>query len=200
MNSFSADVERVRFLFDPTCPWAYRASLWVREVAEVLPLEVEWEPFSLEYVNRSRLAGPELEKARRTRHAMRLMARAFELEGHAGIDALYLELGKAVHERKEDLSDEAVLARVLSSTGFSLALLAETRKDEQLDAKLEKSYARAEQDQAFGVPTLYINENPRPFYGPLISSVPSGYEAGKLWEYISGLTSLPYFYELKRSR
>jgi 2-hydroxychromene-2-carboxylate isomerase len=192
--------QNVRFLFDPTCPWAYRASLWVREVAEMMPLTVEWELFSLEFINREQVTPEVLNKLNKYRQAMRLLANAEELEGQAGIDALYLELGKAVHERKERLADEAVLARALSVVGLPLTLLAETRADSALDARLESQYARAVESKAFGVPTLYINGSHTPFYGPLIDSVPLGYEAARLWEYVAGLAALPYFYELKRAR
>jgi 2-hydroxychromene-2-carboxylate isomerase len=197
MSNQSNDHQSVRFLFDPTCPWAYRASLWIREVAEMLPLQVSWELFSLEYVNRERLEGPSLERLRQNRQALRLLSRAKEIEGNAGIDALYLELGQAVHVRQESLVDEAVLARALTNVGLPLTVLAETREDPRLDSQLESSYASAMAAKVFGVPTLYVNESQKPFYGPLISSVPTGYDAAKLWEHVSGLATLPYFYELK---
>ena len=197
MSNQSNDHQSVRFLFDPACPWAYRASLWIREVAEMLPLQVSWELFSLEYVNRERLEGPSLERLRQNRQALRLLSRAKEIEGNAGIDALYLELGQAVHVRQESLGDEAVLARALTNVGLPLTVLAETREDPRLDSQLESSYASAVADKVFGVPTLYVNESQKPFYGPLISSVPTGYDAAKLWEHVSGLATLPYFYELK---
>jgi 2-hydroxychromene-2-carboxylate isomerase len=197
MSNQSNDHQSVRFLFDPTCPWAYRASLWIREVAEMLPLQVSWELFSLEYVNRERLEGPSLERLRQNRQALRLLSRAKEIEGNAGIDALYLELGQAVHVRQESLGDEAVLARALTNVGLPLTVLAETREDPRLDSQLESSYASAVAAKVFGVPTLYVNESQKPFYGPLISSVPTGYDAAKLWEHVSGLATLPYFYELK---
>jgi 2-hydroxychromene-2-carboxylate isomerase len=192
--------QTLRFLFDPACPWAYRASLWVREVAEVLPLKVSWEVFSLEYINRDKADQAYLERLGRNRQALRLLARARNIEGEAGIDALYLELGKAVHERKESLDDEAVLARALAALGLPLTLLAEAREDAELDDQLEKGYAKAIESGAFGVPTLYINGSETPLYGPLIATVPSGYEAAKLWEYTAGLAGLPYFYEIKRER
>jgi 2-hydroxychromene-2-carboxylate isomerase len=197
MSNQSNDHQSVRFLFDPTCPWAYRASLWIREVAEMLPLQVSWELFSLEYVNRERLEGPSLERLRQNRQALRLLSRAKEIEGNAGIDALYLELGQAVHVRQESLGDEAVLARALTNVGLPLTVLAETREDPRLDSQLESNYASAVAAKVFGVPTLYVNESQKPFYGPLISSVPTGYDAAKLWEHVSGLATLPYFYELK---
>lgn len=190
----------VRFLFDPACPWAYRASLWIREVAELLPLEVEWEIFSLEYINRNDANERYLAKLHRQRQALRLLARAQDIEGQAGLDALYLELGRALHERNERLGDEATLARALSTIGLPLTLLAETREDPDLDARLEVGYQAAIDQKAFGVPTLFINDNEQPVYGPLIEKVPQGLEAVQVWEHVSSLAAKPYFYELKRTR
>lgn len=190
----------VRFLFDPACPWAYRASLWIREAAELLPLEVEWELLSLEYINRNDKDNRYLENLRQNRQALRLLARAREIEGQAGLDALYLALGQAVHERKESLSDESTLARALSKVGLPVTLVAETREDPQLDARLESAYQAALDSKAFGVPTLYVNHSEKPIYGPLIEQVPQGYQAARMWEHVSALAELPYFYEMKRIR
>lgn len=199
MNKTISEHFHIRFLFDPACPWAYQASLWIREVAEVLPLDIKWELFSLEFINRDQGNARQMERLQQNRQALRLLARAGEIEGQAGIDALYLELGRARHERKEMLSDEGVLARALAVVGLPITLLAETREDPELDARLEKGYAAAMAAQAFGVPTLFINGSDVPFYGPLIDTVPTGIEAARLWEHVSALAALPYFYELKRA-
>ena len=42
----------VQFFFDPMCPWAYRAYLWIREVRRQTDLDISWRFFSLEEVNR----------------------------------------------------------------------------------------------------------------------------------------------------
>ena len=38
----------VRFYFDVMCPWAYQASVWVREVRQVRDVDVSWGFFSEE--------------------------------------------------------------------------------------------------------------------------------------------------------
>ena len=43
----------VDFHFDIMCPWAYQASLWIRDVREQLGLDVRWRFFSLEEINRA---------------------------------------------------------------------------------------------------------------------------------------------------
>ena len=48
-----APVTSVDFHFDIMCPWAFQASLWMREVRDRLGLEVRWRFFSLEEINRA---------------------------------------------------------------------------------------------------------------------------------------------------
>ena len=45
-------MDRVIFYFDPRCPWCYQTSRWVRRLAELGAVEVDWRLFSLEVVNR----------------------------------------------------------------------------------------------------------------------------------------------------
>ena len=42
----------VDFHFDVMCPWAYQASLWIREVRDHAGVDVRWRFFSLEEINR----------------------------------------------------------------------------------------------------------------------------------------------------
>ena len=46
-------ITAVDFHFDIMCPWAYQASLWMRDVRDQLGLEVRWRFFSLEEINRA---------------------------------------------------------------------------------------------------------------------------------------------------
>ena len=45
-------VTSVDFHFDIMCPWAYQASIWMRDVRDRLGLDVRWRFFSLEEINR----------------------------------------------------------------------------------------------------------------------------------------------------
>src|SRR5258708_33036705 len=45
-------VTSVDFHFDIMCPWAYQASIWMRDVRDRLGLDVRWRFFSLEGINR----------------------------------------------------------------------------------------------------------------------------------------------------
>ncbi|KAA1423151.1 disulfide bond formation protein DsbA, partial [Nocardioides antri] len=45
-----------------------------------------------------------------------------------------------------------------------------------------------------------IAVNGTAFFGPVLSQIPRGEDAGRLWDGCVAVASFPYFYELKRSR
>ena len=48
----SATPTAVDFHFDVMCPWAYQASIWIREVQAHAGVDVRWRFFSLEESSR----------------------------------------------------------------------------------------------------------------------------------------------------
>ena len=53
-------------------------------------------------------------------------------------------------------------------------------------------------DPTSGRPTIHINDVA--FFGPVISKIPRGEQAGELWDATVTLASFPYFFEIKRTR
>jgi hypothetical protein len=49
-----------------------------------------------------------------------------------------------------------------------------------------------------GVPAIHVDGNA--FFGPVVSPVPRGEEAGRLWDGVLLVTGTPGFFELKRGR
>ncbi len=193
------DTQHVRFLFDPTCPWAWRASRWVRAAAEVRPLEIQWDLLSLAYVNRDKANDKQRQQGEQRNPLMRLLELARQ-EGADAADRLYTALGEATHENGQDLQDEATWVAALAVAGLDDDLLPQAHRLDRLDAELEQRYDAAIADGAIGTPTLYFNGTSGAYYGPVIDAVPSGEDAGLLWDHVAWIATQPYFYELKRSR
>ena len=129
-----------------------------------------------------------------------LLARARAREGNDAVGRLYVALGQARHERKESLADPAVIERALTEAGLDPAWRTEAAAEPGIEERILAEHQDGiERLGAFGVPTLSINGQ-RGFFGPVITSVPTGEEAGELWDHISWLAARDDFFEYKRSR
>lgn len=192
--------QTVKFMFDPACPWAWRTSLWIREVCKVRPVAVEWDLLSLEYVNRENTDDEYTALLRKSRTALKTLALAKRNDGNEAIDDLYMALGKARHDRGEELDDPQTITAALQEAKLDESLLSQAQDEPGLDEELQERYKEAEATGAFGVPTLYFNEDDVPYFGPVVDPVPRGEQAAQLWDHLLGIGEQPYFYELKRPR
>ncbi len=192
----------LKFYFDPVCPWAWRTSLWIREVQKVRPVQVEWDFFSLKVAN----SGKESLKDSHFMsepgfRVMALIRRQYgAAEANALIDRLYLELGQARHDRQEDIGELVVVETALKNVGLDTALLHQAMADDSTLEDVLRSHEEATERGSFGVPALLLPGGDKTTFGPVISTVPSGEEAGQMWDHVSWMMARPDFYELKRSR
>lgn len=84
--------ERVRFYFDPICPWCYQTSRWARRVEQLGLIELDWGLFSLELQN----AGQEPEELARAHvrsgRGLRTAIAVRDDAGPAAVGAFYAML------------------------------------------------------------------------------------------------------------
>src|SRR5712691_3962102 len=79
----NAQHQAVDFYFDPSCPWAWRTALWIREVEKVRPIQVTWKFLSLAKMNE---AGDYARDSHTASHAtFPLLARARERGGNDAV-------------------------------------------------------------------------------------------------------------------
>lgn len=72
------------------------------------------------------------------------------------------------------------------------------RWDAEIRAEGEEALALTGRD--VGTPIIHFNPPAgTAFFGPVISRLPAPENAGRLWDYVTGLASFPGFAELKRS-
>jgi predicted DsbA family dithiol-disulfide isomerase len=184
---------------DPVCPWAWRGFLWVREVRAMRPLDVAWKVFSLKEINRE--DDPAARGEAFVEPAERALVLARREGGSEAFEALYLALGHARHDRRENLTNDSVIEAALEEAGLDRRLLQRALDDSSVheEAAAEHRSAVSAYD-AFGVPWLVLGEQRYGFFGPVIAEVPSGDAAIELWEHVTWLMARPYLYELKRPR
>lgn len=193
--------DRVRFHFDPLCPWCWITSVWVRSLVRLGAVEADWAVFSLEIVNRDR-AELAAKGHSRSGHALRTVMLVRDAGGPEAVGRFYEALGTRVHEGGEALDDEAVVAAALADAGLDPALSTRARGDEEAWQRVEREHdALVETTRSFGVPTIALDGGDGPaIFGPVIGRVPSDADAVELWRHVSWLARYDNFSELKRER
>jgi len=190
---------KLTFYFDPRCPFAWGTSLWARTVQAQGAVTIDWKLFSLHEQNRDTdLPRPESPIADA---ALRALWLAREEAGQEGIDRLYMALGKARHDRKEDLADHKTLQQAVGDAGLDADLLDRALSDDAVNAAvLAEHFDSVDRLGAFGVPWLVMDDRDFGFFGPVIKDLAEPKEALDLWEHTSWFLGQRNFYELKRPR
>jgi protein-disulfide isomerase-like protein with CxxC motif len=190
----------VDFWFDPICPWAWIASRWLLEVAELRPVRPRWHVMSLSVLNADKPDLPEQYRDLLVKGwgPVRVCIAAEQKFGPEILGPLYTALGTRFHIHKEPLERSTVEA-ALAEVGLP-AGLADAMDSTEFDEALRISHADGMDRVGYEVGTPVISVHGNSFFGPVLTPIPRGQDAAALWDGVMLVTKNDGFFELKRSR
>lgn len=197
---------RLDFWFDPSCPWAWLTSRWIREVERVRRVDVTWRPMSLAILNQDKdipaeyraflpqLWGP-----------ARVATAAYVQHGPDAAGSVYDALGARLHPQPEGEVDRDALFRDAVAAAGLPPSVASAASVEDFDDALRDSHGEgmALVGDDVGTPVLRVvpgDGESFAFFGPIVSPAPRGDDAGRLWDAFLAVGSVPGVWEIKRTR
>jgi hypothetical protein len=192
-------VPTVDLYVDPLCPFAWVTSRWALEVAAQRPVHLTFRLMSLYLLNKDRDISAEYRARIESSRGIGRVAAAVQTDhGPDAFAAFYTAAGTRIHNQGiEDF--DAVARDALAEAGLP-AELADAATSDAYDGVLAASHEAGMKPvgEDVGTPTMHVDGTA--FFGPVLTRIPRGEEALRIFDGALALAGFPYFFELKRSR
>jgi 2-hydroxychromene-2-carboxylate isomerase len=190
----------VDFWFDPVCPWAWIASRWLLEVEQVRAVQPRWHVMSLSVLNENKEDLPERYKELLSQGwgPVRVCLAAETKFGPEVLGPLYTALGTKIHN-EQGPRERSTIEAALAEAGLP-AELADAMDSTEYDEAVRASHKEGIDRVGYEVGTPVITVKGTSIFGPVVSPIPRGEAAGRLWDGVLLIAETDGFFELKRSR
>ena len=187
------------FWFDPMCPFAWISSRWIKEVEQVRDIRVSWRIMSLTYLNQDRDIPETYREALAPGWGpVRVLAATEQRHGQQALGDLYTAMGELIHHDKRPIGRE-MIADALAVAALPADLVG-AMDDPAYDPAVKASHHAGMDLVGDDVGTPTVAFEGAAFFGPVLSAIPRGTEAGAMWDACVALAKVPSFFELKRTR
>ena len=191
--------ETVDFWFDPLCPFAWITSRWMLEVEKVRDVETTFHVMSLSVLNADKDVEQKYkDMLERGWGPVRIAIAVEQAHGTDALRPFYTALGTRRHNEGREF-DLEVYVEALKEAGLSVDFAA-AAVDESLDDAVRASHRDGIERVGEEVGTPVISIGGTAFFGPVLTRIPRGEDAGQIWDATRQLAGFDYFFELKRTR
>lgn len=185
--------------FDPACPWAWITSRWLLEVEQVRNTQTHWHVMSLAVLNEGRDLSEDYRRGMEASWgAVRVCVAAAQAHGDDVLGPLYTALGTRFHDQDRP-RERATIEDALTEAGLPTSL-ADAMESSEYDDALRKSHQEGIELVGMEVGTPVVRVGETAFFGPVVTPIPRGEDAGRLWDGVLLVAGTDGFFELKRTR
>ncbi len=185
--------------FDYLCPFVYRASLLLANVAAERSPDVSWRYFSLTQVNSKDDGWTVWDAPAADRVRGRLAFKAAEAARRQGrFDVFHPALLAARHQARSDIDDVRVIERVAEDSGLDLERFRRDVDDPSIMQALARDHMQGvAKHGVFGTPTFVFPNGASAYIR--LAEAPAGAEAVDLYDRMIGMAAdEPRVLEIKR--
>jgi predicted DsbA family dithiol-disulfide isomerase len=196
----------VDFYYDFLCPWAYRASEWIREVQQQLgpdKLKINWRYFPLEQVNSDQDPAWKVweqpdDFPSRGMEMFRGALAAWNQDQGEKFERFHQLVFQTRHGDYTVNGERPTIHQIAEEAGLDMEQFHRDFADRSLLSRIGEDYEHArERLGVFGVPTL-VFENDESAYVKMLPKPPAE-ETLAVWEDLHRtIANRPYIFEVKR--